>query len=189
MPDPLISQYHEYGSPQTALLSSERISSASSLDPGIGTGTVFSNPRAHSTTHVQVLLRHAERRIRVTNPPRPMPAWFVPSVIALVDLLSLPPGWDSDSAKKIEPRNVEAAIVLLGIIMDSDVPPPIVVPRVNGNIQLEWHTEQADIEVYIDTPSTVRFFAEDVAKERIAEGSVSGRELELKGWLKRLSSD
>jgi len=189
MPEPLISHDHEYGSPQTALLSRERISSASNSDPWVGTGTVFSRPRAPFPTHVQVLLRLAERRVHVRNPPRPMPAWFAPSVTALVDLLSLPPGWNSHSAKKIEPRNVMAAIVLLGIIMDSDVPPPIVVPRVKGNIQLEWHTEQVDIEVYIDTPSTVRFFAEDVAKEQAAEGSLSGREHELKNWLKRLSSD
>lgn len=81
------------------------------------------------------------------------------------------------------------AIVLLGIIMDSDVPPPAVVPRVKGNFQLDWHTEQVDVEIYFDTPSAVRFFAEDVAKQEVTEGSLSGHEQELKSWLKRLSSD
>ena len=189
MPEALILHDHEYGLPQTAPLSRGRISSASVSDPLIGTGTVFSKPRVPFPTRMQVQLSLAERRIHVSNPPHPMPAWFAPSVIALVDLLSLPPGWNSHSAKKIELGNVIAAIVLLGIIMDSDVPPPTVVPRVKGNLQMEWHTEQVDIEVYIDSPSSVRFFAEDATDGEVAEAPLVGHEEELKNWLKRLSSD
>lgn len=189
MPEPLIWHDHEYGSPQTALLSRGGISFASNSDPSFGTGTVSLKPRVPFPTRVQVLLRLAERKVHVRNPPDPMPAWFAASLIALVDLLSLPPGWSSHSAKKIELRNVMAAIELLGIIMDSDVPPPTVVPRVKGNLQLEWHTEQVDVEIYIDAPSAVRFFAEDVAKQQVTEGSLSGHEQELKSWLKRLSPD
>ena len=121
------------------------------------------------------------------NPPRPMPAWFAPSIIGLVDLLSLPQGWNSHSAKKIEPTNVMAAIELLGVAMASDAPPPTVVPRANGSIQLEWHSKHLDIEVYVDSPSSVRFFAEDATDGEVAEAPLVGHEEELRNWLKRLS--
>ena len=82
-----------------------------------------------------------------------------------------------------------AALKLLVDIMDIDTPPPLVVPRVQGNIQLEWHTDQVDIEIYIDSPESVRFFAEDPMEDRFVEGSLAGREEELRAWLARLASE
>ena len=82
-----------------------------------------------------------------------------------------------------------AAIELLGFLLDSDTPPPTVVPRVRGNIQLEWHSKQIDIEVYIDSPSRLHFLAEDVTNQKITHGALPDHEEELKHWLKRLSSD
>ena len=79
--------------------------------------------------------------------------------------------------------------MLLGGLLDFDTPPPTVVPRVQGNIQLEWHTEHIDVEIYIDSPDSVHFFAEDATKELFAEGHLVGREEELRAWLKRLVSD
>ena len=79
--------------------------------------------------------------------------------------------------------------MLLGGLLDFDTPPPTVVPRVEGNIQLEWHTEHIDIEIYIDSPDSVHFFVEDATKDLFAEGPLVGREEELRPWLKRLASD
>jgi len=69
------------------------------------------------------------------------------------------------------------------------MPPPTVVPRVQGNIQLEWHSGDIDIEIYIDAPDSVRFFAYDAKNVVTAEGSLVGREQELREWLERLASD
>ena len=88
------------------------------------------------------------------------------SARAVGDLLSLPEGWNSHSAKPIAVRNARAAIELLAQVLRTDTPPPDVVPRVQGGIQLEWHTEKVDIEIYIDSPDKVSFFAEDVESRR-----------------------
>lgn len=61
------------------------------------------------------------------------------------------------------------------------------ISRVNGSIQLEWHSKQLDIEVYVDSPTGVRFFAEDATDGEVAEAPLVGHEEELQNWLKRLS--
>lgn len=178
-----------YGLPEAAVLSAGRISPVSDPDLCAGTSAVLSAYRLHRPNRPQVLCGLANWVVSVNNAPLPLPTSFLPSVNALLSLLSLQPGWNSYSAKQIERRNVEAAIKFLGAALDFDTPPPIVVPRVKGNIQLEWHTEQVDIEVYIDSPSSVRFFAEDATDGEVAEAPLVGHEEELENWLKRLSSD
>lgn len=86
---------------------------------------------------------------------------FRQSLEAIATLLTLPPGWNSHSAKPIAPQNAIRAIVLVWDLLRAGFLAPIVVPRVRGGIQLEWHTETGDIEVYIDSPDQVTFFAED----------------------------
>ena len=189
MPEALILQEREYGLRESAILSTGWIFPVSNPDVCAGTGAVFSAPQTTTSPSPQVSCELSDWLVRVKNATLPLPTWFVPCVEALLDLLSLPPGWNSHSAKEIEPRNATAAIKLLGDVLDSDMPAPKVVPRVNGNIQLEWHSEQIDIEVYIDSPSSVDFFAEDVSNDEVAEGPLAGREEELKNWLKRVALD
>ena len=189
MPDALMVRDREYGSPETALLSTAGLARISEPHVGAGTGAVFSTPPSRSRARPQISCGSKNRMVRVSNATLPLPTWFRPSLTALVDLLNLPPGWNSHSAKPIKPENVAAAVQLLGALLGSDMPPPTVVPRVKGNIQLEWHTKRIDIEVYIDSPNRVHVLAEDVSDGEVAEGSLAGREGELKNWLKRLSSD
>ena len=125
----------------------------------------------------------------MSNAPLPLPTAFLPSVKAVVELLDLPPSWNSHSAKPISLRIVTAVIKILGVFLNSDTPMPTVVPRVKGNIQLEWHTDQIDIEVYIDSPNSVLFFAENVTTGQVSEGNLDGHEEELRKWLNRVSPD
>lgn len=110
---------------------------------------------------------------------------FLTAVEALIDLLALPPGWNSYSAKPITAENAKTTIRILASLLDEKILPPTVVPRVKGNIQLEWHTKNVDIEVYIDSPETISFFAEDVETGEVVEASLAGREEDLKKWLRR----
>jgi hypothetical protein len=63
----------------------------------------------------------------------------------------------------------------------------MVVPRVRGGIQLEWHTETGDIEVYIDSPDKVTFFAEHTETGESTEAPLAGNEKVLKAWVQRIS--
>ncbi|MBI3680891.1 MAG: hypothetical protein HY235_10900 [Acidobacteria bacterium] len=112
---------------------------------------------------------------------------FLKCVEGVVDLLGLPPGWNSYSAKPIAARNAVRAIQVLASLMNTETPPPAVVPRVQGGIQLEWHTKEIDIEVYIDSPEKVSFFAEHAKSGENIEEPLASHEHELKVWLQRVA--
>ena len=189
MPETLLLNDREYSSPEAAILSSRLISPVSTPDVSAGTGAVLATHGARMAARPLVSCGLENWTVSVNDATFQWPNWFLPSVKALVDLLNLPPGWNSHSAKRIAPQNATAALVLLGSLLDFDTPPPTVVPRVQGNIQLEWHSDQIDIEIYIDSPHSVRFFAEDATNEHFAEGPLAGHEEEIRAWLERLASD
>lgn len=118
---------------------------------------------------------------------RAMSPTFIKSVEAVAELLNLAPGWNSYAAKPIDPQNAVRAIQLLGELLEPQTPPPAIVPRVQGGIQLEWHTDEIDIEVYIDMPNRVSFFAEHTHSGQSVESGLVGQEEVLKAWVQRLS--
>ena len=177
----------EYGLAEAAILSERSMSAATTPDVLAWAGVVDTAPRIPAPARRKIVFEGQSTVLRIEL-SGPLPAPFLESVKAVVDLLGLPAGWNSFSAKPIALRNAEAAIRVLAGLMDSETPSPAVVPRVKGNIQLEWRTEQIDIEVYIDSPEQVRFFAEDVSTGETAEGPLSGREEQLKKWLRRVAS-
>jgi len=116
----------------------------------------------------------------------PMPRSLQKSVQAVVELLDLPAGWNSYSAKPVAPQNAIRAIRLLAELLGPETPPPAVVPTVRAGIQLEWHTKGVNIEIYIDSPENVSFFAEQVGSDEISEGPLAGHEHGLRSWLQRI---
>lgn len=112
-------------------------------------------------------------------------ACFLKCVEGVVDLLRLPPGWNSYSAKPIAASNAVRAIRVLASIIDTETPLPAIVPSSQGGIQLEWHAKGIDIEVYIDSYDDVRFFAEHTGSGESIEEPLAGHEHELKAWLHR----
>lgn len=81
------------------------------------------------------------------------------AVDAQVDeLADLQVGWDSYVAPAIEPAVIADAKALIPRIAQPGVPPPSVVPTINGTIQLEWHTLACDAEVEILAPGRYYVF-------------------------------
>jgi hypothetical protein len=166
---------------------------------GLAEETIRSQPWLSASTLPDQLARPAVRTAEVEQsspPPREVvirrlpadaPLSFFKSVRAVGDLLRLPEGWNSHSAKPIAVRNARTAIELLAQFLRTNTPPPDVVPRVQGGIQLEWHTGKIDIEVYVDSPGQVSFFAEDLESEDDFEGPLRGHEEVLKSWIHRVS--
>jgi len=60
----------------------------------------------------------------------------------------LQPNWDSYNAPAISPTAIKTAMSLLLVT-------PLVVPRSNGGIQLEWHQDGLDWEIVINPDGTV----------------------------------
>jgi predicted HTH domain antitoxin len=110
------------------------------------------------------------------------------TVESLYSLSSLPAGWNSYRAKPIGPDVIQAAVRFESNLLKANTPAPHVVPRVQGGIQLEWHLNNIDIEVYIDSSGAMRFYAEDLTDSRAPdELQLPADEAVLSSWLARVS--
>jgi hypothetical protein len=70
---------------------------------------------------------------------QPLPAWFDPLMQGFVDLLTLPPNWNSCGAGAIEQKIVLHAMNFINGLLRPTSPAPRVVPLSSGGLQLEWH--------------------------------------------------
>jgi hypothetical protein len=89
------------------------------------------------------------------------PAWLMPVIKVMGELLSLPENWDSYGARRISPEATAFALQLLSETMRADTPVPAVVPTSRGGVQLEWHTRGIDLEVEIKSPGRLYVSYED----------------------------
>lgn len=79
------------------------------------------------------------------------PAWLMPTLHAMGEILSLPPNWDSYGANPVNAFSLVSALDLLVATMRPETPTPTVVPTSRGGLQLEWHTRGIDLEVEIES--------------------------------------
>ena len=145
---------NEYGLAEAAILSERWLSSTTLPDvlarPAVVTAAV--EQPAPRQRKVLIRRRGPESPFEVhTN--RPMSPTFQKSVEAVADLLNLPPGWNSYSAKPIAHAECRPSDPdCLENFLSRRRRHQQLCPECKGGIQLEWHTEGIDIEVYIDTP-------------------------------------
>jgi len=85
----------------------------------------------------------------------PRRAWWHPIVARLDELCKLPIGWDGYHAPPVLFGNAYFAINMLASACPFDAPEPQIVPGSNGDLQIEWHTETADIELHVRAPNDV----------------------------------
>lgn len=76
-------------------------------------------------------------------------AWYTTSVQRLNDLCALPKGWDGYFAGPVSFEHATFAIDVLKRTCKRNMPAPNIVPAPDGDLQLEWHTMDADIEIHI----------------------------------------
>jgi len=86
---------------------------------------------------------------------------FKETVHEIDRIAMLQDGWDSYGGKEIREEAIDAAIRLASRILASDTPSPQVVPMSNGGISFEWHENQIDIEIEIETKGACRVYFED----------------------------
>lgn len=91
----------------------------------------------------------------------PLPQRFMEAVNSVTNLLRLPFGWDSYSARPIDPQSAKAAIYVLADLLAERIQPPQVVPTVAGGIQLEWHQNGVDLEIEISASGAELVYFED----------------------------
>jgi len=81
--------------------------------------------------------------------------WFMPLLNKICELGELPLNWDSYGARSIDLRTATFAVSILFEFLSESDPLPSVVPTSCGGIQLEWHEGGVDLEIEIQSPSSV----------------------------------
>lgn len=81
--------------------------------------------------------------------------WRPEAVRALEELVRLESGWDGYGAGPVSFENATFALRMLESACPIDAPMPQIVPGVDGDLQIEWHTAVADIELHLIAPNHV----------------------------------
>lgn len=91
----------------------------------------------------------------------------------LEKLIRLKPGWDGYHGLPVSFVNANFALQMLNNICGLETRAPQIVPGTAGDLQIEWHTLQGDIELHVKAPNNVH------AWRALAGGDPEGEELNL----------
>lgn len=114
---------------------------------------------------------------------QPTPRWFDPLVQGFVDVLTLPPDWNSYQAKTINPKTVDEAMNFIVAVLAPTSPAPRVIPMSSGGIQLEWHRSGIDLEVVFDVGDQPFFFYQNRGNGEESEHSLPENSALLKSLI------
>ena len=85
--------------------------------------------------------------------------WFNRLLDELTMLSQLSDNWDSYEARAIDPESAAMTAKFLCSVLKGDATLPKLVPTVRGNIQLEWSSDRAELEIEVGAhgPLTAHF--------------------------------
>ncbi len=88
--------------------------------------------------------------------------WLNDLLQTLTYLANLEPGWDDGTALPIDGEIVKLAkeFVSSDLVVTLNVPPNIV-PTIDGNIQIEWHTKKVDLIIELSKNANTSFYFYD----------------------------
>ena len=116
--------------------------------------------------------------------------WFKPTSTRLDELCALAVGWDGYRAPPVRYDNARFANEVLKAICGANTPAPQIVPGSHGDLQLEWHTPNHDIEIHVIQALVVHVWHRSPATGR------DGEELQLASdfrplapWIRAMEGD
>jgi hypothetical protein len=87
--------------------------------------------------------------------------WLQTITKRLNDLLALPADWDSYGARTISVPAATTTLQLLRSVLSVGKPIPAIIPTSYGGIQIEWHRNNADLEISVFPDGKVMAYFED----------------------------
>ena len=118
---------------------------------------------------------------------QPLPKWFDPLMQGFVDLLTLPPNWDSYDAVTIEPKADDAAMAFIHGLLGPMSAVPRVVPLADGGLQLEWHRHGIDLEIVFENGEQPYFFHKNRITDEESDYALPENNHLLKSIIARLT--
>ena len=140
--------------------------------------------QTYSSNNVTSMSRQPIRLV-LSEPQRP---WTEAVKNRLDELGRLPVGWDGYGGQPVSFSVANFALIILNGVCAAEANAPHIVPGTRGDIQLEWHTAEGDIELHITAPYRVH------AWRKIARVDDDGEELNLstdftvvRNWLREFA--
>ena len=97
-------------------------------------------------------------------------------------------GWNGYRAGPVEFRTANFALNMLKSVCGPDAPAPSVVPGVNGDLQIEWHLKNGDIELHVRAPNDVHAWRQTpTTHEDGEELTLTVDFTEIVRWIKELT--
>jgi len=84
---------------------------------------------------------------------------------------------------------VNSAICLIVRSLSPEIPEPIMAPTNRGGLQIEWHANGVDMEIYFDVRTGPFFWAESAGSGDGPDLPVEGNEALLQEWFTRLKGE
>lgn len=104
----------------------------------------------------QVVSLTARRQpVRMLMSESPTSEWRDEVVERLQELLRLDYGWDGYYGIPVSLENAIFSLRMLEAACDTDTPAPQIVPGIEGDLQIEWHTLSGDLELHVKAPNDV----------------------------------
>lgn len=97
-------------------------------------------------------------------------AWFYPTLRAMAALPWWTDNWSS-GATRTQGAAITYMLEILLEVLDSQTPPPSVVPTWNGGVQVEWHRNGIDFEIEVTPEGDIEYFFKSPDEEY--EGQIS----------------
>lgn len=113
--------------------------------------------------------------------------WQVAVKQRLEELVRLEEGWDGYVAFPVSFDNAMFAFRMLESICRSETLAPQIVPGQSGDLQIEWHTLQGDIELWVRGPNNVHAWREMHDRQEDEEFDLATDFSAISEWVKEIT--
>jgi hypothetical protein len=103
-------------------------------------------------------------------------------------LIQLKKGWDGYRGMPVSFGTANFALQMLENVCLVETPMPQLIPGVNGDLQIEWHSRVADIELHVRRPNSVHAWRQNNFSNReYEEFDLTNNFQPILTWIKQLS--
>lgn len=113
--------------------------------------------------------------------------WQVAVKQRLEELIRLEEGWDGYTAFPVSFDNAMFAFRMLESICRPATLAPQIVPGLSGDLQIEWHTLQGDIELWVRGPNNVHAWREMYDSQEDEEINLTTDFSAVSEWVKEVT--
>ncbi|MCU6497951.1 hypothetical protein LPN04_09115 [Rugamonas sp. A1-17] len=103
------------------------------------------------------------------------------------ELMTLEANWDGYGGIAVKRENIAFARSMLSNICGPDSPKPQIVPGPAGDLQVEWHTIEGDLELHVLRPNKVSVWFDKAAENDTREIELTSDFKTVAVWLEEIT--